>query len=111
VVFGLYGLAFIGGWVEQFGSLVSTFGQVKSVETLQAAHAAVEVGIVSSLIFPVEAMWKRAAFEMTSPLLRSLGFSPFSAPSVPSLLMIAYASVYMIVTLSIAVRRFSRRDL
>ena len=111
VVFGLYGLAFIGGWVEQFGSFVTSVGQIRSVEGLQAAQAAVNVGIVSSLIFPVEVMWKRAAFEMTSPLLRSIGFSPFSAPSVPSLLMIVYAVLYLVVTLAVAVRRFGRRDL
>ena len=111
VVFGLYGLAFIGGWIEQFGSLITTFGQTSTTATLQAAQAAVNVGIVSSLIFPVEAVWKRAAFEMTSPLLRSVGFSPFSAPSVPSLLMVVYAGVYLVVTLAIAMRQFSRRDL
>jgi Cu-processing system permease protein len=111
VVFGLYGLAFIGGWVEQFGSFVTTLGQTQNVQGLQAAQAAVNVGIVSSLIFPVEVMWKRAAFEMTSPLLRAIGFSPFSAPSVPSVLMIVYAGVYLVVTLAIAVRRFGQRDL
>jgi len=111
VVFGLYGLAFIGGWVEQFGSFVTTFGRPGGTQGLEAAHAAVNVGIVSSLIFPVEVMWKRAAYEMTTPLLRSVGFSPFSAPSVPSLLMIVYAAVYLVVTLVVAVRRFSQRDL
>jgi Cu-processing system permease protein len=111
VVFGLYGLAFIGGWVEQFGSFVSTFGRPLVGQGLEAAQAAVNVGIVSSLIFPAEAMWKRAAFEMTTPLLRSVGFSPFSAPSVPSLLMIVYAGIYLVVSLVVAVRRFGQRDL
>ncbi len=111
VVFGLYGLAFIGGWVEQFGSFVTAFGRPGGVQGLEAAQAAVNVGVVSSLIFPVEVMWKRAAYEMTTPLLRSVGFSPFSAPSVPSVLMIAYAGVYLVVTLVVAVRRFNRRDL
>lgn len=111
VVFGLYGLAFIGGWVEQFGSLVTALGPGLSGQGQEAAQAAVNVGIVSSLIFPSEALWKRAAFEMTSPLLRSLGFSPFSAPSVPSLAMVIYAGLYLMVTLVIAVRQFSQRDL
>jgi Cu-processing system permease protein len=111
VVFGLYGLGFIGGWVEQFGSLVTALGGSQAAAALQAARAAVNVGIVSSLIFPSEALWKRAAFEMTSPLLRSIGFSPFSAPSVPSLAMIIYAGVYLVLALAIAVRQFSRRDL
>jgi Cu-processing system permease protein len=110
VVFGLYGLAFIGGWVEQFGSFVTALGQTQ-VQGLEAARAAVNVGIVSSLIFPTEVLWKRAAFEMTSPLLRSIGFSPFSAPSVPSLAMIIYSALYLVLALVIAVRQFSQRDL
>jgi len=112
VVFGLYGLAFVGGWVEQFGSLVAaTMGPIQNAQTVAAARAAVDVGIVSSLIFPSEALWKRAAFEMTTPLMRSIGFSPFSAPSVPSAAMIVYAGLYLAVALVIAVRQFSRRDL
>jgi Cu-processing system permease protein len=111
VVFGLYGFAFLGGWIEQFGSLIAALGPSQAAVPGQTALAAVNVGIVSSLIFPAEAMWKRAAFEMTSPLLRSIGYSPFSAPSVPSLLMVVYTGLYLIVTLAIAVRHFSRRDL
>ncbi len=112
VVFGLYGLAFIGGWVEQFGSLATSLsGRSLVASVAQAAQSAVNVGIVSSLIFPVEAVWKRAAFEMTSPLLRSLGFSPFSAPSVPSPLMIVYAGLYLLVALGLALRQFNARDL
>lgn len=99
VVFGLYGVAFVGGWVEQVGSFLGN-------------ETAINVGVVSSLILPSEALWKRAAFEMTSPLLKAMGsFSPFSSPSVPSPAMIAYAAVYLLVALGLAVRWFGRRDL
>jgi ABC-type transport system involved in multi-copper enzyme maturation permease subunit len=98
VVFGLYGLAFIGGWVEQFGSFMQN-------------TTAVNIGIFSSLLIPSEALWKRAAFEMQSPLVRALGFTPFSAVSVPSPLMVAYATVYLLAALGLAIRWFSRRDL
>ncbi len=98
VVFGLYGLSFIGGWVEQFGSLIQN-------------ATAVKVGIVTSLIVPSEALWRRAAFEMQSPLSGVLGMSPFSAISVPSLLMVAYAVVYTLGALVLAVRIFRKRDL
>lgn len=99
VVFGLYGLAFIGGWVEQIGGALRN-------------QTAVNVGIVSSLIIPSEALWKRAAFEMTSPLMRALGGgNPFTAASPPSDLMIVYAAVYLLTALAVAVRWFSRRDL
>jgi Cu-processing system permease protein len=98
VVFGLYGLAFIGGWVEQFGSLVQN-------------QTAVDVGVVSSLILPSEALWRRAAYEMQSPLSGVLGMSPFGTTSVPSILMIVYAGLYLVVALLVTLRVFSRRDL
>ena len=98
VVFGLYGLAFIGGWVEQFGSLIQN-------------QTAVYVGVVSSLILPSEALWRRAAYEMQSPLSGVLGMSPFGTTSVPSLLMIVYAAVYLLVALLITLLVFSHRDL
>ncbi len=41
VIFGLYGMSFIGGWVEQIGAVLQN-------------QTAVKVGIVSSLIIPSE---------------------------------------------------------
>jgi ABC-type transport system involved in multi-copper enzyme maturation permease subunit len=101
VVFGLYGLAVLGGWVEQIGAVLQN-------------QTAVNVGIISSLIIPSEALWRRASFEMTPPLARALGevmSGPFVTLSVPSLLMVGYAGLYLLVTLALAVRHFSRRDL
>ena len=98
IVFGLYGLAFIGGWIEQFGALIQN-------------STAVKVGIIASLIIPSETLWRRAAFEMQTPLTGALGVSPFGAFSVPSPLMIAYTAVYLIVTLIIAIRVFEKRDI
>jgi len=98
LVFGLFGVAFIGGWIEQIGSFLQN-------------QTAVNVGILSSLIIPTEALWKRAAYEMQSPLVAALGFSPFSAPSVPSPMMIVYALGYTALALALALRHFGRRDL
>jgi Cu-processing system permease protein len=98
VVFGLYGLAFIGGWIEQFGSLLHN-------------ATAVKVGIVTSLIITSEALWRRASFEMQTPLSGALGMSPFGAISVPSGLMIGYAVLYLLVALWVAVNIFQNRDL
>ena len=97
IVFGLYGFAFIGGWVEQFGTLLQN-------------DTAIKVGIITSLIIPSESLWRRAAFEMQAPISGTFG-SPFTSTSVPSLLMIGYAFVYLIVVLFIAVRIFQSRDL
>lgn len=98
LVFGLYGLAFIGGWIEQFGVLLQN-------------PTAVKVGIIASLIIPSESLWRRAAYEMQSPLAGALGVSPFGAFSVPSLLMVAYAVVYLAGGLMVALRNFQKRDL
>lgn len=98
LVFGMYGIAFLGGWIEQFGSLVQN-------------QTAINIGIISSLIIPSEALWKRAAYEMQSPLVQALGFSPFTSGSVPSTMMIAYAIFYAGMALLLAIRQFRRRDL
>ncbi len=98
MVFGLYGIAFVGGWVEQIGSLINK-------------QAAIDVGIAASLLFPSEALWKRAAFEMQSPMFRALGASPFAPLSTPSSAMVVYAILYMTAVLFFAIRAFNRRDL
>lgn len=102
LVFGLFGVAFIGGWIEQIGSFLPN---------LDARQTATNIGIVTSLIMPSEALWKRVAFEIQSPLVAAMGFSPFTARTVPSPLMIAYAVLYLFVLLFAAIRQFSRRDL
>ena len=99
MVFGLFGISFIGGWIEQFGALMKN-------------QTAINIGIISSLVFPTESLWRRAAYEMQSPLSSAFGgATPFSSISVPSPLMIGYAVLYTMVALFLAIRAFSRRDL
>lgn len=98
IVFGLWGLSFIGGWVEQIGAMLQS-------------STAINVGIVTSLIIPSESLWRRAAYDMQSPLSGLLGFSPFGTTSVPSPAMIAYAVVYIIAAFVLALRIFGKRDL
>jgi ABC-type transport system involved in multi-copper enzyme maturation permease subunit len=98
VVLGLHGIAFMGGWIEQAAALTHS-------------PRALNVGITASLIMPSEALWRRAVFEMQSPIVSTLGFTPFSAASVPSKFMILYAGLYLALALALAVRRFSKRDL
>ena len=98
LAFGLFGVAFIGGWIEQLGSFLNN-------------QTAVNIGVISSLIIPSEALWKRASHLMQSPLVSSMGFSPFTAGSVPSPAMVWYAVIYILVMLGLAIRIFSKRDL
>jgi Cu-processing system permease protein len=97
LLFMLYGLAFIGAWVEQIGALLNS-------------HAAVNVGIVTSLLMPVEALWRRAAYLM-QPQILSVIPSPFSGTSPPSPAMVLYAALYAALALGLAVRAFRKRDL
>ncbi|HEX4561342.1 MAG TPA: ABC transporter permease [Gemmatimonadales bacterium] len=95
---GLQGVAFMGGWLEQ----VSGFSQSVHIVTL---------GVASSLLMPGESLWRRAAYEMQTPLAASLSFSPFANVSIPSLTAIGYAGLYLVAVLGIATYHFNRRDL
>jgi ABC-type transport system involved in multi-copper enzyme maturation permease subunit len=97
-VFGLYGLAFIGSWVEQIGALTQN-------------TAAQQVGVVASLLMPTEAMWQLAAHHMQPALMSQLGLTPFSPLSVPSALMVWWAVGYALVMVLLAVAAFRRRGL
>ena len=98
IVLGLHGLAFLGGWLEQ----MSGFAEGSGLVTL---------GVVSSLIMPTEAVWRRAAFLMQPPLAGALQFTPFANISVPSGAMVGYAGFYLLVILALAIYHFQRRDL
>jgi Cu-processing system permease protein len=95
---GLHGLAFLGGWIEQFGAITQT-------------PRAVNVRVIASVLMPSETLWRRAAFEMQSPLANAMRISPFSTLSVPSMSMVVYAGLYLAIVLALAIRRFSQQDL
>jgi len=98
LAFGLFGIAFIGNWVEQIG-------------TMAGNAAAQHVGTVASLLMPSESLWQLAASQMQPSILRELGGSPFSPVSVPTPAMIVWAAGYVVVVLAIGVRWFGRRAL
>jgi Cu-processing system permease protein len=102
LVFGLYGIAFIGGWIEQIGSFL---------RDMSTSQTAINIGVITSLIMPSEALWKRAAHELQSPLVAVLGVSPFASSTYPSTIMILYAALYIFIAFGFAVRQFDRRDL
>ena len=98
VAFGLYGLAFIGHWVEQIGAFADNV-------------AARNVGTVASLIMPAEALWQRAAWSMQPTIMRELQASPFSPASVASEAMVVWAALYAALAMLLAMRSFARRGL
>ena len=94
---GFYGLAFIGGWVEQIGA----FGGVASLRT---------IGVVVSLVSPADSMWRLAANYLEPEILRDMGALALGA-SVPTPLMVWWAAAFTMLTLLYAVRAFRRRAL
>jgi ABC-type transport system involved in multi-copper enzyme maturation permease subunit len=99
LAFMLFGLAFLGGLVEQVGALIRN-------------TAAVNVGIVSSLIMPADSLWKKAvAYFQPSDISNPFELGPFAAITEPSALMVAYAVIYLVALLLFALWSFTRRDL
>lgn len=104
VAFGLFGLAFVGGWVEQIGELIA--GDSPATQT-----AVRNVGTIASLISPTDALWRLAAYHMLPSIARDLSLTPFTQVFPPSPAMVVWAGVYVIVMLGIALRQFQRRAL
>lgn len=99
LAFMLFGLAFIGGWVEQIGAILRN-------------ETAVDLGIVSSLIMPTEILWRKAAAIFEPDLVGGFEFAgPFSVASQPSTFMVFYAVLYVGGMMLLALWLFSRRDL
>ena len=94
---GIYGLAFIAGFVEQLGVM----GGITSLKT---------VGVVVSLISPADSMWRLAAHYLLPEILHGSGAFTFGI-SVPTPLMVWWAAGFTMATLWYAVRSFRRRSL
>lgn len=99
LAFMLYGIAFIGGWIEQIGALFRN-------------ETAVDIGIATSLILPTEILWKKALSLFQPKAISAANFAgPMAVTSQPSDLMIQYAVGYTAVLLLLALYSFSNRDL
>jgi hypothetical protein len=98
LVFGMHIFAFLGGWVEEFGSLGHS-------------QTAVNAGVLASILMPTESLWRRAAFDLQGPVIGAIGWGPFSTSSAPSEGMVIYAAAYFAIALLLAFHRFNQRDL
>ena len=94
---GFYGVAFVGGFVEQIGG----FAGITSLRT---------VGIIVSLISPADSMWRMAANYMQPEIVRRTGMLALGA-SVPSSAMVWWAAGFTVLTLLYAIRAFRQRAL
>ena len=96
---GFYGVAFMGGWIEQIGALAG----------IQSAR---NIGIAVSLVSPADALWRLGSYYMQPALVRdAIQGSPFATASVPNALMVWWAGGMTLVIIAIGVRAFSRRPL
>jgi len=99
LAFMLYGMAFIGGWVEQIGAMLRN-------------EIAVDIGIAVSLLLPVEAMWRKASVAFEPRVVSNINFAgPFGVASQPSPIMLYYAGFYLLLMVGFAIWSFNRRDL
>ncbi len=103
VALGFFGVAFIGGWIEQIGSMAGV-------------SAARMVGIAASLISPADSMWRLGVYYLQPAIVRGTGgpgseLGPLGTVSVPNLLMVWWAVGFTVLTLAYAVRSFDRRAL
>lgn len=95
----LYGLGTLGGLVEAVGDLAGS-------------RALTDVGVVSSLVVPADALYRKAvavaAGGADAFVLQVLG--PFGASAEPSGAMVVYALLYTAAVLGLAAWVFARRD-
>lgn len=96
----LYGAAFIGGFIEQFGAVIEK-------TTL------VNIGIVMSLVFPIDSIYRKMTILLfdtsDNPLSLAQG-GMFTSISNPSNLMIWYALLYGALIVLFSVYSFKKRD-
>jgi len=108
LAFGLYTLSVLGGMIEQIGVMLGS-------------TAAVYIGVVTSLILPADAVYRRVVATVVDSLAQGTSpdmvffnpahvLGPFGSHSTPSDWMLLYTAGYIVVMLMAAVRVFNRRD-
>lgn len=102
VVFMLYALAVIGGFIEQIGWIINN-------TYLKSA------GIVSSLIMPADALYRKNVHMLlprrTGDAAAFQQMGPFGSMAEPSVWMTVYTLAYILVLVLLAVYAFSKRDI
>jgi hypothetical protein len=103
IAFILYVVGNVGGLVEQLGHAIGS-------------QTMINIGVVTSLIIPSDALWKMAAGALQPPttsLLANLraAAGPFSVLNPPSAWMALYAFAYLVIALLGAMAIFQERDL
>lgn len=105
VAFSLFGMAWMAGIIEFIGGIVDNEGMVNT-------------GVVVSLIMPSDMLWRGASYyAQTSTFVQQMalvdagGGLPFASAQPPAGLSLWWAVGWTVLLLTLAVRRFARRDL
>jgi Cu-processing system permease protein len=96
-----YGIGIIGGVIEQIGAVIQN-------TTMQ------NLGIVSSLLMPVDAMHRKAVSLLLpggALIDQAAAAMGQGGSATPSSWMVVYAVGYVVIVLALAARVFARRDL
>ena len=103
VGFGVFGLGFLGGWLEQIGEMF--------VQTDLSRMAIRDIGTVVSLAIPADAIWRLAASQMMPAYARELALTPFVPMFPPTSAIALWGAFYIALVLIVALQQFNRRAL
>ena len=101
--FGLFGMAFIGAFIEQIGGVMQQFGNT-------GGETAATVGKIVALLMPSEILWRRAVADMAEGVVNPVKMMTLGS-STPDQGVVWYALFYAAVLLGLAIVSFQRRDL
>ena len=99
--FMLYSVAVVGGVVEQIGYLINNISLKNG-------------GIVSSLVMPVDSLYRKIVHLMMpadNPLAAFQQMGPFGASAEPSVWMVTYTALYVLALYLRAVYYFGKKDI
>lgn len=98
--FMLFVIAIIGGFMEQIGAVI-------------ANRALVNIGVVASLIMPCDAVYRMAVEKAVGMMGKGsiINFGPFGVSSTPSVWMMVYVGVYIVIMICLAMHFLDKRDL
>ncbi len=103
VGFGLFGLAFIGAFIEQIGGVMQQLGSAGGETATKIAH-------VVAILMPSETLWRRAVADMAVGQVNPIRMMTLGS-SAPDPGVVWYALFYAAVLLGLAILSFQRRDL
>lgn len=112
-MFMLYSVALIGGMVEYVGVQMSSL-TVTVAEGSLAASTLNMIGIVTSLLMPVDSLYRLVNYILlygSAVPSQVLSFNPFSTSTPPSVSMLAYTAGYVLLFIGLGIRKFSQRDI